>query len=115
MSWHRVGRPDDADPLGQRGQAPHILVGQAELGARDRQSPRPAADGDDHSIRSPLSTVGRGDRVGVDEPDIAYLFDQVDPDGADVVGDALAFIEVVGNALGVGQGCRDVDLGPWPA
>ena len=31
----RVGRPDDADPLGQRGHAAHVLVGQTELGTRD--------------------------------------------------------------------------------
>ncbi len=110
-----VGRPDDADPVGQRGQAAHVLVGQAELGPGDRQSPRPAADGDDHPIRSPRPAVGRGDRVGVDEPGVAGLLDEVDPDGADVVGDALALIEVAGHPLGVGQGGGDVDLGPWPA
>ena len=111
----RVGRPDDADPVGQGGQAAQVLVGQAELGPADRQSPGLAADGDDHPIRSPLAAVGRGDRVGVDEPGVAGLFDEVDPDGADMVGDALAFIEVAGHPLGVGQGSGEVDLGPWPA
>ena len=111
----RVGRPDDADPVGQGVQAAQVLVGQAELGPRDRQSPGPAADGDDHPIRSPRAAVGRGDRVGVDEPGVAGLFDEVDPGGADVVGDALAFMEVAGHPLGVGQGSGEVDLGPWPA
>ena len=32
-----------------------------------------------------------------------------------MVGDALAFIEVAGHPLGVGQGSGEVDLGPWPA
>ena len=32
---------------------------------------RPAANGDDHSIRSPGAAVGRGDRVGVEEADVA--------------------------------------------
>jgi hypothetical protein len=58
------------------------------------------------------SLVGRADRVGVDEPGVAGLFNEVDPDGADVVGDALAFIEVVGHPLGVGQGSGEVDYGP---
>jgi hypothetical protein len=31
----RVGRTDDADPLGQGGHVPHVLVGQADLGPRD--------------------------------------------------------------------------------
>ena len=110
-----VGRPDDADPVGQRGHAAHVLIGQAELGPGDRQSPGPAADGDDHPIRGPGAAVGRGDRVGVDEPGVAGLFDEVDPGGADVVGNALALIEVVGHPLGVGQGGGEVDLGPWPA
>ena len=50
-----------------------------------------------------------------ERPGVAGLFDEVDPDGADVVGDPLAFIEVAGHLLGVGQGSGDVDLGPWPA
>ena len=32
-----------------------------------------------------------------------------------MVGNALAFIDVRGHPLGVGQGGGDVDLGPWPA
>ena len=111
----RVGGPDDANPVGQGVQAAQVLVGQAELGPADRQSPSLAADGDDHSIRSPRAAVGRADRVGVDEPGVAGLFNEVDPDGADVVGDALAFIEVAGHPLGVGQGSGEVDYGPWPA
>ena len=110
-----VGRADDADPVGQGGQAAQVLIGQAELGSGDRQSPGLTADGDDDPIRSPRAAVGRGDRVGVDEPGVAGLFDEVDPGGADVVGDALAFIEVGGHPLGIGQGGGDVDLGPWPA
>ena len=110
----RVGRPDDADPVGQGVQAAQVLVGQGELGPADRQSPSLAARGDDHPIRSPRAAVGRSDRVGVDETGVAGLFDEVDPGGADVVGDALAFIEVAGHPLGVGQGSGEVDLGPWP-
>ena len=116
MSW----QPVSAAPMtqirsGREVRLAHVLVGQAELGPGDRQSPGPAADGDDHPVRSPRAAVGRGDGVGVDEPGVAGLLDKVDPDGADVVSDALAFIEVAGHPLGVGQGSGDVDLGPWPA
>ena len=116
VSWQPVSAaPMTQTRSGRDGQAAQVLVGQAELGPGDRQSPGPAADGDDHPIRSPRAAVGRGDRVGVDEPGVAGLLDEVDPGGADVVGDALAFIEVAGHPLGVGQGSGEVDLGPWPA
>ena len=62
-----------------------------------------------------MQAVGRGDRVGVDEPGVAGLFDEVDAGGANVVGDALAFMEVGGDPPGVGQGGGEVDLGPRPA
>ena len=78
------------------------------------QSPGLAADGDDHPIRSPLAAVGRGDRVGVDEPGVAGLFDEVDPTQRMWSATVLAFIEVAGHPLGVGQGSGEVDLGPWP-
>ena len=95
MSWQPVSAAPMTQTRSGRGvQAAHVLVGQAELGPRDGQSPRSAADGDDHPIRSPRASVGRGDRVGVDEPGVAGLFDEVDPGGANVVGNALAVIEV---------------------
>ena len=109
-----VGCPDDADPVGQGGQAAHVLIGQAELGPGDRQSPSPAADSDDHPISGPFAAIGRGDSVGVDEPGVAGLFDEIDAGGADVIGEPFAFIQIVGHPLGVGEGGAEVDLGPWP-
>lgn len=41
--------------------------------------PCPAADGDDHPIRRPRAAVGRGKGVGVDEADVAGLFNEVTP------------------------------------
>ena len=111
----RVGRPDDADRVGQGGQAAQVLIGQADLGSGDGQSTGLTADRDDDAIRSPRAAISRGDGSGVHEPCVARLFDEVDTGGADVVGDALAFIEIRGHALRIGQGGCDVDLRPWPA
>src|SRR4029078_6787326 len=47
----RVGRPDDADPLGQSGHVAHVFVGQAELGPRDGWPPRPSAAREDSRVR----------------------------------------------------------------
>ena len=116
MSW----QPVSAAPMtqirsGQGGQAAHVLIRQAELGPGDRQPPGPAADGDDHPISGPRAAIGGGDSVGVDEPGVAGLFDEIDSGGADVIGEPFAFIQIVGHPLGVGEGSGDVDLGPRPA
>jgi hypothetical protein len=100
--------------VGQGGQAAHVLIRQAELGPGDRQSPGPATDGDDHPISGPHTAIGYSDGVGVDEPRVAGLFDEIDSGGTDVIGKPLTFIQIIGHPLGVGERSSEVDLGPRP-
>ena len=81
-------------------QAAHVLVGQAELGPGDRPPPGSAADGDGHPISGPRAAIGGGDGVGVDEPGVAGLFDEIDSGGANVIGEPFAFIQIVFLAAG---------------
>ena len=46
--------------------------------APDRQPPGPAVDGDDHPISGPLAAIGLGDGVGIDEPGVAGLFNEIE-------------------------------------
>jgi hypothetical protein len=111
----RVGRTDHADPAGQGGQAAYVLVGEAELGAGDRQPPGAPADGDDHPVGVPGPAVTRGDGVGVEEARVSGLFGEVDPHRAYVLGDAPALVGVVRDPLGIGQRGGEVHLGSRPA
>ena len=116
MSWQPVSAaPMTQTRSGRARQAAHVLEGQGQLGARDRQPRGPPADGDDDPVGTPGPAVRRCDGVGVEEARVAGLLHEVDAPGADVVGDVLPLVRVAGHALRVGQRRGEVHLRPRPA
>jgi hypothetical protein len=105
-----IGATDHRHRRGQRGEAANVLIGQRELGTRDRQPTGMPADRDDDGVPAEGAPVGGSHRVRVDEPGRSCVLDQVDPLATDDFGQSPLLVRVAGDPVGVGERGGDVDL-----
>ena len=105
-----VRATDDGRRRRQRRDAAQILVGQRELGSRDRQPPGVTADGDDEGVSHELAPVRDPDRMRVDERGTPDLVEQLDPAAAQRVRESLLIVHVVGDAPRACERRGDVKL-----
>ena len=87
-----------------------MLIGERELGPRDRQAPGSTPDRDDDRIATILAPVGNPDRVRVDKHRRARLIDELDAATAQGVREPLLIVDVIGDTSRARQGSDDVEL-----
>ena len=106
----RVAAADDGDPARQTGKAEDVLGHGRELGTRDRQPPRVAADADEHRSRGDAATAVEHEGVRVDETRPA-LEDELDARFSEALRLALDRAHSFDGRPHMAHGCGPVDDG----